>query len=61
MTLDVHNLAAFQNAFRCRTEHLEANMLFVEYFLPLLKDNDLVVVSPDAQVAPNAASDTGNC
>ena len=24
MTLDVHNLAAFQNAFRCRPEHLEA-------------------------------------
>ena len=24
VTLDVHNLAAYQNAFRCRTEHLEA-------------------------------------
>jgi len=48
MTLDVHNLAAFQNAFRCRTEHLEANMLFVEYFVPLLKDSEVVVVSPDA-------------
>ena len=24
VTLDVHNLAAFQNAFRCRAEHLEA-------------------------------------
>ena len=23
VTLDVHNLAAYQNAFRCRTEHLE--------------------------------------
>ena len=29
VTLDVHNLAAFQNAFRCRTEHLEAVALFV--------------------------------
>ena len=48
MTMDVHNLAAFQNAFRCRTEHLEAHMLFVDYFLSLLKDSDLVVVSPDA-------------
>ena len=25
VTMDVHNLAAYQNAFRCRTEHLEAN------------------------------------
>ena len=48
VTLDVHNLVAFQNAFRCRTEHLEANKLFVEYFLPLLKDSEVVVVSPDA-------------
>lgn len=48
MTLDVHNLAAFQNAFRCVTEHLEANPLFVAYFAPLLKDREVVVVSPDA-------------
>ncbi|MGA7395049.1 MAG: ribose-phosphate pyrophosphokinase [Terrimicrobiaceae bacterium] len=48
MTLDVHNLAAFQNAFRCRTEHLEANKLFVEYFFPMLRDSEVVVVSPDA-------------
>lgn len=48
MTIDVHNLAAFQNAFRCRTEHLEAGKLFVSYFTPLLKDSEVVVVSPDA-------------
>ncbi len=48
MTLDVHNLAAYQNAFRCRTEHLEANKLFISYFTPLLKDSEVVVVSPDA-------------
>jgi ribose-phosphate pyrophosphokinase len=48
VTLDVHNLAAFQNAFRCRTEHLEASRLFVAYFAPLLKDGEVVVVSPDA-------------
>ena len=48
MTLDVNNLAAFQNALRCRTEHLEANMLFVEHFVPVLKDSEVVVVSPDA-------------
>src|SRR5690606_10337866 len=33
VTLDVHNLAAFQNAFRCRTEHLEARMLFVRHLV----------------------------
>lgn len=47
VTLDVHNLAAFQNAFRCRTEHLEARMLFVEHFAPLLRDEAVIVLSPD--------------
>ena len=47
VTLDVHNLAAYQNAFRCRTDHLEARKLFVEYFAPYLKNEELVVVSPD--------------
>lgn len=53
VTVDVHNLAAFQNAARCRTDHVEATQLFVEHFgsvdrfLP--PDNgELVVVSPDA-------------
>lgn len=47
VTLDVHNLAAFQNAFRCRTEHLEARMLFVEHFATRLAHEDLIVLSPD--------------
>ncbi len=48
VTLDVHNLAAFQNAFRCRTEHLEPNKLFIEYLVPGLGDaTQVVVVSPD--------------
>ena len=47
VTIDVHNLAAFQNAFRCRTDHLEATGLFVEHFRPVI-DGDVVVVSPDA-------------
>ncbi len=47
VTLDVHNLAAFQNAFRIPTEHLEAKTLFVKYFVPLLHDEEVVVVSPD--------------
>lgn len=48
VTLDVHNLAAFQNAFRCRTDHLEANKLFIDHFAPLVRADDIVVVSPDA-------------
>ena len=47
VTLDVHNLAAFQNAFRCATEHLEARMLFVDHFAKRLRDLDVIVVSPD--------------
>jgi hypothetical protein len=30
VTLGVHNLAAFQDAFRCSTEHLAPDSLFVE-------------------------------
>jgi len=48
VTLDVHNLAAFQNAYRCRTENLEANSLFVAHFAPLFPDAEIAVVSPDA-------------
>jgi ribose-phosphate pyrophosphokinase len=47
VTLDVHNLAAFQNAFRIRTDHLEAKRLFVEHFIPLARHEEIVVVSPD--------------
>jgi ribose-phosphate pyrophosphokinase len=48
ITMDVHNLAAFQNAFRCRTDHLEATKLFVEHFASLLKEEpQITVVSPD--------------
>ena len=48
LTLDVHNPAAYQNAFRCRTEELEANGLFVDHFTPRLGAAEVVVVSPDA-------------
>lgn len=48
VTLDVHNLAAYQNAFRCRTEHLDANRLFIAHLAPLLKtEGRIAVVSPD--------------
>ena len=47
VTLDVHNVIAFQNSFRCRTDHLEAKNLFVEHFAGLVGQQDIVVVSPD--------------
>ena len=47
VTIDVHNLAAFQNAFRCRTEHLEARPLFAQHLAKTCADDDLVVLSPD--------------
>lgn len=47
VTLDVHNLAAFQNASRSRADHLEARKLFVDFFAPLVQAQDVVVVSPD--------------
>jgi ribose-phosphate pyrophosphokinase len=46
VTLDVHNLAAYQNAFRIPTEHLEAKPLFVAR-CRALTDRNLAVVSPD--------------
>ena len=48
VTVDVHNLAAFENAFRCPTMHLEARPLFVAHLLPLLREREMAVVSPDA-------------
>jgi ribose-phosphate pyrophosphokinase len=48
VTIDVHNLAAYQNAFRCVTENLEARKLFVAHFAAGLGDEQVVVVSPDA-------------
>ena len=48
VTMDVHNLAAFQNAFRIRTEHLDAAKLFVAHFAALVgKETGITVVSPD--------------
>ncbi len=47
LTLDAHNIAAFQNAFRAGTDHLEARNLFVNHFATRLGDDRVTVVSPD--------------
>jgi ribose-phosphate pyrophosphokinase len=48
ITTDVHNPAAFENAFRCHKRNIEAAPLFVEHFSSLAASGRLVVVSPDA-------------
>jgi ribose-phosphate pyrophosphokinase len=47
VTMDVHNLAAYQNAFRCNTDHLEARKLFAAFFAKRLEGDEIAVVSPD--------------
>lgn len=48
LTMDVHNPAAFDNAFRCRKEHLEAAGLVAAHFAGRLPaEKPLVVLSPD--------------
>jgi ribose-phosphate pyrophosphokinase len=46
VTLEVHNPAAYENAFRCRTVTLTAASLFVDYVRNLGHER-LCVVSPD--------------
>jgi ribose-phosphate pyrophosphokinase len=47
MTIDVHNIAAFENAFRCVTIPLDAHALFAHHLGPLLAGAEVAVVSPD--------------
>ena len=54
MTFDVHNVAAFENAFRCPSTNLEAMPLFVEHFTRLMRHDKICVVSPDIGGAKRA-------
>lgn len=47
ITVDAHNLSAFQNSFRCEAVHLDAQALFARHFAEKLGDAPLAVVSPD--------------
>ncbi|MEY3445515.1 MAG: hypothetical protein RIR45_270, partial [Pseudomonadota bacterium] len=47
MALEVHNVAAFQNAFRLHTVHLEAHAAFAQIACTLANDRALAVASPD--------------
>ena len=48
IAVEVHNVAAFENAFRCPTIHIECAPLLAAHFAPLLRDEDVVAVSPEA-------------
>ena len=56
MTFDVHNVAAFENAFRCPSTNLEAMPLFVVHFTRLMRHDKICVVSPDIGGAKRADS-----
>lgn len=47
VTLDVHNVAAFQNAFRCECVHLDTRRLFAPIIRRLAGDLPLTIFSPD--------------
>jgi ribose-phosphate pyrophosphokinase len=49
VTCDVHNVSAFENAFRvCRAENVPLAGLFAEHFAARIGDEPVAVVSPDA-------------
>ncbi|MDP1731896.1 MAG: ribose-phosphate diphosphokinase [Devosia sp.] len=48
VTLEVHNPAAFQNAFRCRTTHLDARHLFAAEVAELAAGGRVIFLSPDS-------------
>jgi ribose-phosphate pyrophosphokinase len=54
MTFDVHNRAAFENAFRIPTLNIEAMPVFVEHFAGMLHGQKVSVVSPDVGGAKRA-------
>ncbi|QGM96679.1 ribose-phosphate diphosphokinase [Methylocystis parvus] len=47
MAIDAHNIAAFENAFRCETVPLDAHALFARRLAPLVGEAPVAVVSPD--------------
>ena len=47
VTVDPHNAAAFENAFRVGADHLLARPLFVRHFAASVLGREVVVVSPD--------------
>lgn len=55
LALEVHNPAAFQNAFRCPTEQLDSAGLVARHIADKLGPGEVAVVSPDAGGVKRAA------
>ncbi|MGZ5905571.1 MAG: ribose-phosphate diphosphokinase [Reyranella sp.] len=53
--VEVHNVAAFENSFRCLTWHVECAPILAAHFAPLVRGSAVVAVSPDAGGAKRAA------
>ncbi|WP_366657144.1 ribose-phosphate diphosphokinase [Fodinicurvata sp. EGI_FJ10296] len=47
VTVDAHNIAAFQNAFRCETVHLDTRRLFTPTIRQLANGRPVTILSPD--------------
>ena len=54
ITVDVHNLAAFQNGFRCRTINLDTLQLFSAVVADQAGDAPVTIMSPDLGGAKRA-------
>lgn len=54
LALDAHNLAAFENAFRCPVDHLEAAPLMADHLAATVGDAPVAIVSPDIGGAKRA-------
>jgi ribose-phosphate pyrophosphokinase len=54
LALDAHNLAAFENAFRCPVDHLEAGPLIADYLAATAGEAPVTIVSPDIGGAKRA-------
>jgi ribose-phosphate pyrophosphokinase len=54
IVLDAHNLAAFENAFRCPVDHLEAAPLMADRLAARIGDTPVSIVSPDIGGAKRA-------
>jgi ribose-phosphate pyrophosphokinase len=54
LALDAHNLAAFENAFRCPVDHLEAGPLMADDLAARVGDAPVSIVSPDIGGAKRA-------
>jgi ribose-phosphate pyrophosphokinase len=54
LALEVHNRAAFDNAFRCEIVHLDAAAVFVRHFAANSADHEYTVATPDIGGAKRA-------